>query len=94
MMRTWKKPIVVEIAVGMEINCYVCAELQTSGPEKPDQIDKFVGFFDSPDLLKGKTPQKCVGAIIEAPFLLFRVNYAADYRTWCRGRWWISAMEL
>ena len=27
MMRTWKKPIVVEIAVGMEINCYVCAEL-------------------------------------------------------------------
>jgi coenzyme PQQ precursor peptide PqqA len=26
-MRTWKKPIVVEIAVGMEINCYVCAEL-------------------------------------------------------------------
>ena len=27
MMRSWKKPIVVEIAVGMEINCYVCAEL-------------------------------------------------------------------
>ena len=26
-MRTWKKPVVVEIAVGMEINCYVCAEL-------------------------------------------------------------------
>ena len=26
-MRSWKKPIVIEIAVGMEINCYVCAEL-------------------------------------------------------------------
>ena len=38
-MRTWKKPIVVEIAVGMEINCYVCAELQISGLEKPDQAD-------------------------------------------------------
>ncbi|KJS45145.1 MAG: pyrroloquinoline quinone biosynthesis protein PqqA [Rhodospirillaceae bacterium BRH_c57] len=25
-MRTWKKPRVVEIAVGMEINSYSCAE--------------------------------------------------------------------
>jgi len=24
----WKKPRVVEIAVGMEINCYACAELK------------------------------------------------------------------
>ncbi len=27
MRRTWKKPKIVEIAVGMEINCYACAEL-------------------------------------------------------------------
>ncbi|MGB0696812.1 MAG: pyrroloquinoline quinone precursor peptide PqqA [Rhodospirillaceae bacterium] len=26
-MRTWKKPRFVEIAVGMEINSYACAEL-------------------------------------------------------------------
>ncbi|MGB0682253.1 MAG: pyrroloquinoline quinone precursor peptide PqqA [Magnetovibrionaceae bacterium] len=25
-MKTWKKPVVVEIAVGMEINSYACAE--------------------------------------------------------------------
>jgi len=24
---TWKTPRVVEIAVGMEINCYACAEI-------------------------------------------------------------------
>lgn len=24
----WKKPRVTEIAVGMEINCYACAELK------------------------------------------------------------------
>ena len=93
-MRTWKKPIVVEIAVGMEINCYVCAELQTPGPGKPDQADEFAGIFDSSNLLKGKIPQWRVGASIEAPVLLFIVNYAAVYRTWRRGRWWISAMEL
>ena len=39
-MRTWKKPIIVEIAVGMEINCYVCAEFQNSGPEKPEKPEK------------------------------------------------------
>jgi coenzyme PQQ precursor peptide PqqA len=26
-MRQWKRPKVIEIAVGMEINCYACAEL-------------------------------------------------------------------
>jgi coenzyme PQQ precursor peptide PqqA len=26
-MRKWKRPHVVEIAVGMEINCYACAQL-------------------------------------------------------------------
>ena len=51
-MRTWKKPIVVEIAVGMEINCYVCAELQASGPDKPDQTDEFVGILDSSNLFE------------------------------------------
>ncbi|MBE9554022.1 MAG: pyrroloquinoline quinone precursor peptide PqqA [Proteobacteria bacterium] len=25
-MRTWKKPEIVEIAVGLEINSYACAE--------------------------------------------------------------------
>ena len=28
MKKTWKKPAVVEIAVGMEINSYACAELK------------------------------------------------------------------
>ena len=28
MKKTWKRPKVVEIAVGMEINCYACAELK------------------------------------------------------------------
>jgi coenzyme PQQ precursor peptide PqqA len=28
MKKTWKKPKVVEIAVGMEINSYACAELK------------------------------------------------------------------
>ncbi len=28
MKKTWTKPKVVEIAVGMEINCYACAELK------------------------------------------------------------------
>ena len=93
-MRTWKKPIVVEIAVGMEINCYVCAELQISWPGKPDQADQFVGLFDSSNLLNDKIPQRRVGAITGAPVLLLIVNYASDYRTWRRGRWWISAMEL
>jgi coenzyme PQQ precursor peptide PqqA len=23
----WKTPVIVEIAVGMEINCYACAEI-------------------------------------------------------------------
>ncbi|MBV8736572.1 MAG: pyrroloquinoline quinone precursor peptide PqqA [Alphaproteobacteria bacterium] len=23
----WKTPVIVEIAVGMEINCYACAEV-------------------------------------------------------------------
>ena len=68
-MRTWKKPIVVEIAVGMEINCYVCAELQTSGSGKPDQIDEFVGIFDSSNLLKGKNSQRRIGASLEVPVL-------------------------
>ncbi|MEE8273842.1 MAG: pyrroloquinoline quinone precursor peptide PqqA [Alphaproteobacteria bacterium] len=27
MARVWSKPVIVEIAVGMEINCYACAEL-------------------------------------------------------------------
>jgi coenzyme PQQ precursor peptide PqqA len=27
MAMTWKTPRIVEIAVGMEINCYACAEL-------------------------------------------------------------------
>ena len=93
-MRTWKKPIVVEIAVGMEINCYVCAELQISGPGKSDQTDQFVELIGSSNLLKGKIPQRRVGAITEAPTLLFIENYAADYRTWRRGRRRISAMEL
>jgi len=26
-MKTWKRPVIVEVQVGMEINCYVCAEL-------------------------------------------------------------------
>lgn len=26
-MKTWVRPVIVEIQVGMEINCYVCAEL-------------------------------------------------------------------
>ena len=26
-MRQWKRPKVIEIAVGMEINCYACAKL-------------------------------------------------------------------
>jgi coenzyme PQQ precursor peptide PqqA len=26
-MRKWKRPKVIEIAVGMEINCYACAKL-------------------------------------------------------------------
>ncbi len=26
-MKTWTRPVIVEIQVGMEINCYVCAEL-------------------------------------------------------------------
>ncbi|MGZ9112781.1 MAG: pyrroloquinoline quinone precursor peptide PqqA [Rhodoplanes sp.] len=26
-MRKWKRPKVIEIALGMEINCYACAEL-------------------------------------------------------------------
>ena len=25
---TWKTPKIVEIAIGMEINCYACAELK------------------------------------------------------------------
>ncbi len=28
MKKTWKRPKVVEIAVGMEINSYACAELK------------------------------------------------------------------
>ncbi len=28
MKKTWKKPKVTEIAVGMEINSYACAELK------------------------------------------------------------------
>jgi len=27
MRQIWRKPEIVEIAVGMEINCYACAEL-------------------------------------------------------------------
>jgi coenzyme PQQ precursor peptide PqqA len=26
-MKSWKRPVIVEIQVGMEINLYVCAEL-------------------------------------------------------------------
>ncbi|MDH3316171.1 MAG: pyrroloquinoline quinone precursor peptide PqqA [Gammaproteobacteria bacterium] len=26
-MKTWTRPVIVELQVGMEINCYVCAEL-------------------------------------------------------------------
>lgn len=26
-MRKWSRPAVVEISVGMEINCYACAEI-------------------------------------------------------------------
>ena len=26
-MKQWKRPVIVEIQVGMEINLYVCAEL-------------------------------------------------------------------
>ncbi len=29
MKKAWKKPKVVEIAVGLEINSYACAELKT-----------------------------------------------------------------
>ncbi len=29
MRQVWRKPEIVEIAVGMEINCYACAELDT-----------------------------------------------------------------
>jgi len=25
---TWKTPVIVEIALGAEINCYACAELK------------------------------------------------------------------
>ncbi len=28
MKKTWRKPKIVEIAVGMEINAYACAELK------------------------------------------------------------------
>ncbi|MCH8809923.1 MAG: pyrroloquinoline quinone precursor peptide PqqA [Proteobacteria bacterium] len=28
MKKAWKRPTVIEIAVGMEINCYACAELK------------------------------------------------------------------
>ncbi len=28
MKKTWKKPKIVEIAVGMEINAYACADLK------------------------------------------------------------------
>lgn len=28
MKKTWSKPKIVEIAVGMEINAYACAELK------------------------------------------------------------------
>ena len=27
MRKAWKKPRIVEVAVGMEINCYACADL-------------------------------------------------------------------
>jgi coenzyme PQQ precursor peptide PqqA len=27
MAMKWKTPVIVEIAVGMEINCYACAEI-------------------------------------------------------------------
>ena len=27
MRKPWKKPRIVEVAVGMEINCYACADL-------------------------------------------------------------------
>jgi len=27
MKKTWTRPVIVEIAVGMEINTYVCADL-------------------------------------------------------------------
>ena len=67
-MRTWKKPIVVEIAVGMEINCYVCAELQISEPDKPDQADQFVGLFDSSNLLNSNYLQ---GVSVLSPVRLF-----------------------
>lgn len=26
-MKSWTRPVIVELQVGMEINCYVCAEL-------------------------------------------------------------------
>jgi coenzyme PQQ precursor peptide PqqA len=26
-MKKWKRPVIVEVQVGMEINLYVCAEL-------------------------------------------------------------------
>ncbi len=29
MRQVWRNPKIVEIAVGMEINCYACAELDT-----------------------------------------------------------------
>ena len=29
MRQVWRKPKIVEIAVGMEINCYACAELDS-----------------------------------------------------------------
>ena len=25
----WKSPVVLEVAVGLEINCYACAEIQS-----------------------------------------------------------------
>ena len=35
----WKKPIIKEVAVGLEINCYACAEIQYElilwGPKNP-----------------------------------------------------------
>jgi coenzyme PQQ precursor peptide PqqA len=27
MAMKWKTPVIIEIAVGMEINCYACAEI-------------------------------------------------------------------
>ena len=38
-MSKWNKPQVKEVAVGLEINCYACAEIQKVDFKLPANID-------------------------------------------------------